>query len=52
MRAAAEEQHARVNILFIAFGATLVGFLLVMLIGRGRPYSPAARESAPGEGVI
>jgi restriction endonuclease Mrr len=52
VRAAPEEQHARVNILFIAFGATLVGFLLVMLIGRGQSHSPAARESAPGEGVI
>jgi restriction endonuclease Mrr len=46
------EEHARVNILFIAFVATVLGFLLVMLIGRGQPLSPAARESAPQEGPI
>ena len=40
------------NIIVVAFVATVLGFALVLLIGRGQPLSPAARESAPREGVI
>ncbi len=46
MLAAPEEQHAGVSLLLLAFGATAVGFLLILLIGRGHAVSPAAPESA------
>ncbi|HET7040209.1 MAG TPA: restriction endonuclease [Gemmatimonadales bacterium] len=35
------------SILFLALGATAAGFLLILLIGRGQPFSPAAPENAP-----
>ena len=41
------------GILLVAFGATVVGFLLIILIGKNQPVSPAAidkpRASAEGE---
>lgn len=46
MLAEPEEHHVRVSLLLLAFGATAVGFLLILLIGRGQPFSPAALESA------
>ena len=35
------------GILIVAFGATVVGFLLILLIGKGQPVSPAAPQNAP-----
>ena len=34
------------GILVVAFGATVVGFLLILLIGKGQPVSPAAPQNA------
>jgi len=41
--------HARVNILIIVGVAMAVGFLLMLLIGRGQPLSPATLESGARE---
>jgi restriction system protein len=38
------------SIVIVAFGATVVGFLMMLLIGRGQPVSPAAPEGAPLDG--
>src|SRR5207248_11595350 len=38
------------GILIVAVVATAVGFLLILLIGRGQPVSPAAPENLAREG--
>lgn len=40
------------SLLLLAFGATVLGFLLILLIGRGQPFSPAAPEDAKGREAV
>jgi hypothetical protein len=43
-----EGQHAAVNLLILVAVATALGFLVIILVGRGQPVSPAA-SAADGE---
>lgn len=38
------------SLVIVAVGATILGFLLMLLIGKGHPVSPAAPDPAPLEG--
>ena len=44
------EDTTRMGILIVAVVATALGFLLILLIGRGQPVSPAAPENLAREG--
>jgi Restriction endonuclease len=44
------EREERMGILIVAAVATAVGFLLILLIGRGQPVSPAAPENLARDG--
>ena len=39
------------SILIVAFGATILGFLLILLAGSGKPVSPAAIANASSGGA-
>jgi hypothetical protein len=46
---APEEEHASVNLLVLVAIAAAVGFVLILLVGRGQPVSPAASPTAAPE---
>ncbi len=46
MLASGGKQHAPVSLLVLVLAAAALGFLLILLIGRGQRVSPAAPESA------